>query len=204
MLILLSLIPELCGISTLRITMLLSLRCIPRCTNVNSPRLQGIGLLLTRPCLAAMESGVNMQLFLAGCVWPCLLARAAASNWQITASLFSGITLGWWARGRFGAPAATTSVPIASSASPAGGFAVSNASSAEERWPRRGRPPCRCPCGCARLPSRRFPCRLGDRGCGALIGPGCCAYPEGVVGRDDGLCCHCAEPNPQEPAVALA
>jgi hypothetical protein len=103
-----------------------------------------------------------------------------------------------------GAPSATTSVPIASSASPAAGFAVPNASSAGERWPRRGRPRCMCPCGCNRQPSRRFHCRLGDRGCGALIGPGCCAHPAGVIGRDDGLCCHCAEPNPQEPAVALA
>ena len=160
------------------------------------------GLVLLHRNLASKAG--NMSMFLAGCVWSCLLARAAASNWQITASLFSGITLGWWARGRFGAPSATTSVPSASSASPAGGFAVSNASSAEERWPRRGRPPCKCPCGCSRQPSRRFPCRLGDRGCGALIGLGCCALPEGVMGRDDGLCCHCAEPNPQEPAVALA
>ena len=72
----------------------------------------------------------NMPMFLAGFVWPCLLACAAVYNWPIAVSLFSGIAFGWWARDRLGAPAATTSATVeaevvsnASSASPAGGFA---------------------------------------------------------------------------------
>ena len=82
----------------------------------------------------------NLPMLLAGCVWSCLLARAAASNWQIPAIFFSGITLGLWSRYRFGAPSATTSVPIASSATPADEFAAPSASSAGDRLPRRGRP----------------------------------------------------------------
>ena len=46
---------------------------------------------------------------------------------------------------------------------------------------------CRCRCGCNNQPSQRFPCRLGDRGCGALIGHECCAHPRGL-GLGDGLC----------------
>ena len=72
----------------------------------------------------------NMPMFLAGFVWPCLLACAAVFNWPIAVSLFSGIAFGWWSRDRFGAPAATTSATVetevvskAFSASPAGGFA---------------------------------------------------------------------------------
>ena len=72
----------------------------------------------------------NMPMFLAGFVWPCLLACAAVYNWPIAVSLFSGIAFGWWARDRIGAPAATTSATVetevvskALSASPAGGFA---------------------------------------------------------------------------------
>ena len=60
----------------------------------------------------------NMPMFLAGFVWPCLLACAAVCGWPIAVSLFGGIAFGWWSRDRFGAPAATTS-----SQSPAGGFA---------------------------------------------------------------------------------
>ena len=60
----------------------------------------------------------NMPMFLAGFVWPCLLACAAVYGWPIAVSLFGGIAFGWWSRDRFGAPAATTS-----SQSPAGGFA---------------------------------------------------------------------------------
>ena len=46
----------LCDLNIPCITMSFCLRCIPRCTNVNSPRLQGIGLLLARPCPAAPQS----------------------------------------------------------------------------------------------------------------------------------------------------
>ena len=77
-----------------------------------------------------MPVGVNTPMFLAGCVWPCLLACAAVYDWPIAVSLFSGIAMGWWARDLLGvllgvssAPAATTSSGSASSASPAGGFA---------------------------------------------------------------------------------
>ena len=72
----------------------------------------------------------NMPMFLAGVVWPCLLACAAVYGWPIAVSLFGGIAFGWWARDRLGAPAATTSATVetevvskALSASPAGGFA---------------------------------------------------------------------------------
>ena len=66
----------------------------------------------------------NMPMFLAGCVWPCLLACAAVYNWPIAVSLFSGIAFGWWARDRLGAPAATTSATVeAEVVSNAGGFA---------------------------------------------------------------------------------
>ena len=60
----------------------------------------------------------NMPMFLAGFVWPCLLACAAVYGWPIAVSLFVGIAFGWWSRDRFGAPAATRS-----SQSSAGGFA---------------------------------------------------------------------------------
>ena len=72
----------------------------------------------------------NMPMFLAGFVWPCLLACAAVYGWPIAVSLFGGIAFGWWSRDRFGAPAATTLATVeaevvcnASSPSPAGGFA---------------------------------------------------------------------------------
>ena len=72
----------------------------------------------------------NMPMFLAGFVWPCLLACAAVYGWPIGVSLFGGIALGWWWRDGVGAPAATTSATVeaevvsnASSPSPAGGFA---------------------------------------------------------------------------------
>ena len=64
---------------------------------------------------------------------------------------------------------------------------------------------CQCACGCGRQPGRRLACRLqtatATLGCGALIGPGCCAQPRPrPVGALDGLCCQCALqlPNPQE------
>ena len=54
---------------------------------------------------------------------------------------------------------------------------------------------CQCSCGCRRPPSRglargltRVPCR----GCGALIGLGCCAHPSPrPTDAVDGLCCAC-------------
>ena len=65
----------------------------------------------------------NMPLYLAGCVWPCLLACAAVFIWPIAVSLFSGIAVGWWARDRLGALAATPSptveAEVVSNASPA-------------------------------------------------------------------------------------
>ena len=84
----------------------------------------------------------NMPMFFAGCVWPCLLACAAAFNWTIAVSLFTGIAFGWWARDRLGALAATTSPTVeaevvsnASSASLAGGFAgVYKDPQTEENW----------------------------------------------------------------------
>ena len=72
---------------------------------------------------AAMMPAGNMPMFLAGCVWPCLLACAAVFNWTIAVSLFSGIAFGWWARDRLGALAEAEVVSNASSASLAGGFA---------------------------------------------------------------------------------
>ena len=68
----------------------------------------------------------NMPMFVAGFVWPCLLACAAVYGWPIAVSLFSGIAFGWWARDRLGALAATVEAEVvsnASSPSPAGGFA---------------------------------------------------------------------------------
>ncbi len=56
--------------------------------------------------------------------------------------------------------------------------------------PKSQRALCLCPCGCRRQPNRRLACRLGTRGCRAMIGPGCCAHPR-------------AEPNPQEQANEL-
>ena len=51
---------------------------------------------------------------------------------------------------------------------------------------------CQCSCGCGRQPSRRLACGLGRRGCGTLIGPGCCAHPSPrPTGAVDGLCCAC-------------
>ena len=84
----------------------------------------------------------NMPMFLAGFVWPCLLACAAVYGWPIAVSLFGGIAFGWWSRDRFGAPAATTLATVeaevvsnASSPSPAGGFAgVYKDPQTEEKW----------------------------------------------------------------------
>ena len=84
----------------------------------------------------------NMPMFLAGFVWPCLLACAAVYGWPIAVSLFGGIAFGWWSRDRFGAPAATTLATVeaevvsnASSPSPAGGFAgVYKDPQTEEMW----------------------------------------------------------------------
>ena len=84
----------------------------------------------------------NMPMFLAGFVWPCLLACAAVYGWPIAVSLFGGIAFGWWSRDRSGAPAATTLATVeaevvsnASSASPAGGFAgVYWDPQAQQRW----------------------------------------------------------------------
>ena len=87
---------------------------------------------------AAMMPAGNMPMFLAGCVWPCLLACAAVFNWTIAVGLFTGITFGWWARDRLGALAATVEAEVvsnASSASPAGGFAgVYWHPQAQQRW----------------------------------------------------------------------
>ena len=84
----------------------------------------------------------NMPMFLAGFVWPCLLACAAVYGWPIAVSLFGGIAFGWWSRDGFGAPAATTSATVeaevvsnASSESLAGGFAgVYKDPQTEENW----------------------------------------------------------------------
>ena len=100
-----------------------------------------------------MQASVHMAMILvsrlAGAVpiaratalnWPtgvCLFngIAMATPNWSTGVCLFSGIAMGWWARGRFGAPSATTSVPSASSASPAGGFAgVYWDPQAQQRW----------------------------------------------------------------------
>ena len=76
-----------------------------------------------------MAGGVNMPLFVAGCVWPCLLVCAAMYGWPIAVSLFSGIAIGWWVRDLLGfllrvpsAPAATMASGSESSGSDASGF----------------------------------------------------------------------------------